>query len=65
MAEFTEGVGAGGPFVLKDGVVLSFDAIMVELKVAHAAMQELVDQMDAGQVRSNYTYEKFKGIVGD
>ena len=34
------------------------------LEVAHEAMQEFVDRRNAGQIRSKYTYAKFKKILG-
>lgn len=64
MAEYTEGVGAGGPVIFKDGIAMSFDAIMVDLKVMNAAMSEFCDRVEAGEVHSRRTYTKFKEILG-
>ena len=35
-----------------------------DIELMREAMQEFVDRCDAGQVRSKYTYAKFKRILG-
>ncbi len=35
-----------------------------DVELMREAMQEFVDRCDAGQVRSKYTYAKFKRILG-
>ncbi len=47
------------------GKMSRLEDVSAELVRAKAAMQEFCDRVDRGEVRSAYTYNKFKDLLGE
>ncbi len=55
----------GGQHLHQFGAEKSTEAAIKHVIDMRAAMQEFVDRVESGEVRSTYTYSKFKQLLGD
>jgi hypothetical protein len=65
VAEYTEGVAAQGPVILKDGVAMSFDAIMVDLKSNSAMTQVILEAYSRWLAAAEFDHVKEMRCIFD